>query len=493
MAKGVVVQDAPGRIVASNPAAREILGLEIDELTGLTSFDPQWKAVWEDGTPTAGRNDPATIARTTGQPVTDVVMAVRHSSGVLRWLQVSARPLRDSPADPVTGVVISFLDITERRRVEQALGDAEALLQNLIEGAEAAIFAVDPLYRYTVFNTRHADIMRALYGVEIELGRSLLEYQRPSGDDVQAKRNLDRALAGEHFTDEAFSGEEARTRAYFEVTHGPVRDQHGEIVGVAVFARDTSTRQRAEEEIRRLTDRLIARTAALEMSNHELEAFSYSVSHDLRAPLRAIDAFSQILLDEHAERLDPEGRRVLGVVLRNTKQMGVLIDDLLAFSRVTRKDLDRQPVEMNRLVRATVEEMRAAEPTCDITCDIGDLCAVPGDPALLRQVWTNLLGNAAKFSRSVAGPRVEVRCERGDGECRYTVRDNGVGFDPVYVDKLFKPFSRLHPTAEFEGTGIGLAIVARIVGRHGGRVWAEGTPGGGALFGFALPAERETA
>lgn len=242
-----------------------------------------------------------------------------------------------------------------------------------------------------------------------------------------------------------------------------------------------------------LEQRVSDRTAALVVSNRELEAFSYSVSHDLRAPLRSIDAFSQILLNEYAAPLDAEGRRVLGVVLRNVKQMGVLIDDLLAFSRVTRKELDRRPVDMNRLVQATVEEMRAAEPTCDIACDIGDLCTVPGDPALLRQVWTNLLGNAAKFSRAVAQPRVEVRCERVDDECRYTVRDNGVGFDPVYIDKLFKPFSRLHPTAEFEGTGIGLAIVARIVGRHGGRVWAEGTPGGGALFGFALPAERETA
>ncbi len=241
-----------------------------------------------------------------------------------------------------------------------------------------------------------------------------------------------------------------------------------------------------------LEQRVIDRTAALEMANHELEAFSYSVSHDLRAPLRSIDAFSQILLNEFAAPLDAEGRRVLGVVLRNAKQMGFLIDDLLAFSRVTRKELDRRHVDMNRLVRATVEELRAADPACDVACDIGDLYAVPGDPALLRQVWTNLLGNAAKFSRPVKAPRIEVRCERVGGECRYSVRDNGVGFDPAYGDKLFKPFSRLHATAEFPGTGIGLAIVARIVGRHGGRVWANGKQGEGATFGFALPAEKET-
>jgi light-regulated signal transduction histidine kinase (bacteriophytochrome) len=137
------------------------------------------------------------------------------------------------------------------------------------------------------------------------------------------------------------------------------------------------------------------------------------------------------------------------------------------------------------------DELQAVEPDRTIAIDIGSLADAPGDGALLHQVWANLLGNAVKFSRPVETPRVEVRSEQLDGEYRYTVRDNGVGFDPTYVDKLFKPFSRLHPTAEFEGTGIGLAIVARIVGRHGGRVWAEGTPGTGATFGFALPAERE--
>ena len=184
-----------------------------------------------------------------------------------------------------------------------------------------------------------------------------------------------------------------------------------------------------------LEQRVADRTAALHMANRELEAFSYSVSHDLRAPLRSIDAFSQILLNEHAAPLDAEGRRVLGVVLRNVKQMGVLIDDLLAFSRVTRKEIDPRPVDMNCLVRATVDEMRAVEPTCEISCDIGDLCAVPGDPALLRQVWTNLLGNAAKFSRRRAPHRGRRDLRRR--ECGYTVRDNGVGFDMAYADKLF--------------------------------------------------------
>jgi light-regulated signal transduction histidine kinase (bacteriophytochrome) len=148
---------------------------------------------------------------------------------------------------------------------------------------------------------------------------------------------------------------------------------------------------------------------------------------------------------------------------------------------------------MAHLAQGVVEELRAASPDREIAIDLGVLTDVPGDTGLLRQVWVNLLGNAVKFSAPVEAPRIQVRSDRIDGECRYTVRDNGVGFDPTYADKLFQPFSRLHPTAEFEGTGIGLAIVARIVGRHGGRVWAEGAPGEGALFGFSIPADKEAA
>jgi hypothetical protein len=146
---------------------------------------------------------------------------------------------------------------------------------------------------------------------------------------------------------------------------------------------------------------------------------------------------------------------------------------------------------MEHLVRSVAEELRAAEPGRAIALDVGQLCPVSGDQALLRQVWMNLLGNAVKFTGPVAGPQIEVRCERISGECRYSVRDNGVGFDPLYADKLFQPFQRLHPMSEFEGTGIGLAIVSRIVQRHGGRVWAEGRPGAGATFGFSLPEQKE--
>ena len=171
--------------------------------------------------------------------------------------------------------------------------------------------------------------------------------------------------------------------------------------------------------------------------------------------------------------------------------MGTLIDDLLAFSRVSRAPLALAPVDMDALARSVAADLSGANPDRAVAVDITSLAAVPGDGSLLGQVWANLLGNAFKFTKPVAHPVIEVRSDAGPAGISYTVRDNGVGFDSTYVDRLFKPFQRLHSMAQFEGTGIGLAIVARIVQRHGGRVWAEGAPGAGALFGFSLPASVE--
>lgn len=258
----------------------------------------------------------------------------------------------------------------------------------------------------------------------------------------------------------------------------PTHDEVGELS--AEFSRMLRTLGDREGELRR-------RAAELQAVNQELESFSYSVSHDLRAPLRSIVGFGQILLTEHTARLDDEARRVLGVVIRNAGQMSTLIDDLLAFSRASRKELGVREVDMRGMVLDVTGEIAATEPGRGIEFDVGDLEPSRGDPALLRQVWANLIDNAVKFSRGAQLPRVEVRSERHAEGRRYSVRDHGVGFDPAYTDKLFQPFQRLHPSTEFEGTGIGLAIVSRIVQRHGGTAWGRVEPGGGARFGFDLP------
>ncbi|MGH7529534.1 MAG: sensor histidine kinase [Gemmatimonadales bacterium] len=246
-------------------------------------------------------------------------------------------------------------------------------------------------------------------------------------------------------------------------------------VGFTAVIRDITERKQIEE--------------ALRATNAELEAFSYSVSHDLRAPLRAIHGFARILVEEHGPQLDAEGKRLLGVIDDNTRRMGRLIDDLLAFSRLGRKALTTSRIDMRDLAGAAAEEARRGEPGRAIEISLDALPPAVGDRDLVRQALANLLQNAVKFTRPRNPARIEVgfRTER-PGEIVYFVKDNGAGYDPRYAGKLFGVFQRLHPEDKFEGTGVGLAIVQRIVQRHGGRVWAEGQVDAGATFSFSLPA-----
>ncbi|HET9389155.1 MAG TPA: ATP-binding protein [Steroidobacteraceae bacterium] len=239
----------------------------------------------------------------------------------------------------------------------------------------------------------------------------------------------------------------------------------------------------------RQAEELQGANSALEAANRELESFSYSVSHDLRSPLRAIDGFAQMLDEDYGATLDETGRRYIRVVREGSQRMASLIDDLLAFSRLSRQSLARMPVDMASLARRVAAEAVEGAPGATPTLLIEDLPSVQGDPALLRQVWANLIGNAVKYSARSTQPRVRIRAMRDGDAVRYEVEDNGVGFDMQYVNKLFGVFQRLHRPEEYPGTGVGLAIVQRIVARHGGTVTARGACGKGATFGFTLPLE----
>jgi signal transduction histidine kinase len=245
-----------------------------------------------------------------------------------------------------------------------------------------------------------------------------------------------------------------------------------------------------EHQVADRTKALALQLAEVEAVNREIETFSYSVSHDLRAPLRAIDGFSRILETEHAATLDAEGRRILGVIRNNAQRMGQLVDDLLQFSRFGRQALTLRAVDMSGIARSAASDLlngRAAQ----VSLNIAAMPKATADHRLVQHVWTNLIGNAIKYSGRQDRPAIDVAAlpETDQGQNVYFVKDNGVGFDPAYTDKLFGVFQRLHRDDEFEGTGVGLAIVQRIVHRHGGRVWGEGRLGAGATFYFTLPAE----
>jgi signal transduction histidine kinase len=243
---------------------------------------------------------------------------------------------------------------------------------------------------------------------------------------------------------------------------------------------------RKNEEIRQLNADLKTNIALLEATNAELEAFSYSVSHDLRAPLRSINGYSRMILDEHQAQLDEELRRLMENIQKNATRMGGLIDDLLKFSRLGRQGPRKIPVDLMEMVHNVLQELEGAQGRRAVV-HVGVLPPAEADPALLYQVLVNLVSNAIKYSRKEAAPEIEIGALENDKEHVYFVKDNGIGFNMSYANKLFRVFQRLHSDEEFEGTGVGLAIVHRIVTRHGGRVWAEGRPNEGASFFFSLP------
>jgi light-regulated signal transduction histidine kinase (bacteriophytochrome) len=274
------------------------------------------------------------------------------------------------------------------------------------------------------------------------------------------------------------------------VTISPVHDSEGRVIGASKIARDITERRLAEEAIRKLNaeleGRVVERTAQLEAANKELEAFSYSVSHDLRAPLRAMDGFSQALLEDFGPLLPEEAQDHVHTIRAGAQKMGALIDDLLTFSRLSRSPLNRRSVNTDQLVRSALEDLGLHRDGHEMKVQRHELPSCAGDPALLKQVWINLISNAFKYTQKCSAPRVEIGSMEKDGETVYFVKDNGTGFDMRYAGKLFGVFQRLHRAEEYEGTGVGLAIVQRVVHRHGGRVWADAAVNQGATFFFTL-------
>ena len=259
-------------------------------------------------------------------------------------------------------------------------------------------------------------------------------------------------------------------------------------------AKEKEARQRAEKELvslnTQLEQRVIERTYQLEAANKELEAFTYSVSHDLRAPLRAVDGFSKFVLEDYENKLDSEGKRLLNLIRTNIQKMDQLITDLLALSRVTRGELSFSGIDMTQMAISIFKESAAPDVTDKISLTVDPLPEGYADPTYMRQVWTNLIANAIKFSSKKKKPVIKIGGSKENGLNVYFVKDNGVGFNPEYTHKLFGVFQRLHKSDDFEGTGVGLAIIQRIIHRHGGKVWAEGEEGKGATFYFSLPVKK---
>ena len=383
-----------------------------------------------------------------------------------------------------------FDNITERKQAETALRESEDKFKYIFDYSTVGKSITLPAGKIQV-NNAFCEMLG--YSPEELQNRSWQEITHP--DDVEiTQKEINALLAGEkevaRFTKRYLK--KNGSMVWADVSTSLRREKEGQPLYFMTTLVDITERIRAEEEIKRLNfeleQRVAQRTQQLESLNKELEAFAYSVSHDLRAPLRAIDGFSRIIVDDYAEKLDVEGNRLLNVIRTNTAKMDQLITDLLALSRAARIEMKFSRVDMAVLANSIYHEIASPDVQHKFTFTVSAMPDAYGDPTLLRQVWTNLLSNAIKYTLPREECRIEVGGYRQDEMNVYYVKDSGVGFNPEYTHKLFGVFQRLHKIEDFEGTGVGLAIVQRIIQRHEGKAWGEGQLNQGATFYFSLPA-----
>jgi PAS domain S-box-containing protein len=479
---GILVLDAEtGMVVDVNPFLVELLGYSRDVFLG--------KKVWELGS------------------FKDIVANQAHFTKLQQkgYVRYEDRPLETSDGRRVEVEFVSNVylvnhhkviqcnirDITERKRTEEQLKASFKEISDLKAALDehAIVATTDAQGKITYVNDKFCTISR--YSREELLGqdhRILNSGHHPK----EFIRNLWTTI-----TDGRVWHGEIKNRAkdgsyyWVDATIVPFLNEQGKPRQYVAIRTDITARKHAEEQVRelntKLEQRVVARTAELAAVNKELEAFCYSVSHDLRAPLRGLDGFSQALLEDYGDKLGDDGQHLLQRIRAGSQRMGQLIDDLLNLSRVSRSELRREPVNLSSLAGDIVEELRSHDPHRDVALRIADNLTADGDPQFLRVVLENLLGNAWKYTAKQPHATIEFGLDCDNGQPSFFVRDDGVGFDMQYVDKLFTPFQRLHAVNEFPGTGIGLATVQRIVHRHGGRVWAEAEVNKGATFHFTLP------
>jgi PAS domain S-box-containing protein len=519
MGEGLVAADREGHFLIWNDSASKLMGREPAEIP-TEQWTPHFKVFLPDGLTPYPPDRLPLVRALRGEPAQVELIVERPEPESRVVLEVAAHPVKDTAGKLCGGVAI-LRDITERKRAEVALARQAVelsrqteelsrsrkametqtlMLQSVLDSISEGLVAADETGKFVLWNPAATRIV-GLSAANVPPAQWTEHFGTYLPDTVTPfppeQNPLLRAIRGEACTVEMYvRNAELETGVWIESTGSPLKGNDGVVRGGVVAFRDITQRKTAEGEIRRLNEeleeRVAERTAQLAAANQELEAFTYSVSHDLRAPLRHIGGFSRILIEDFGPRMDAAAQQHLQRIADGVQRMGLLVDELLNLARVGRHALHLQPTELNSVIDDVVSLLQPETEGRAVTWKIAQLPPAECDPILIKQVFQNLLANALKFTRTREQAVIEISCQPKNGQMAIAVRDNGVGFNMKYSDKLFGVFQRLHRAEEFEGTGIGLATVHRIVHKHGGRIWAEAEMDQGATFYFTLDVAAPT-
>jgi PAS domain S-box-containing protein len=479
--EGILVYDRSLNVTAANVAAERIIGLPLSDLLGKAGFTSLLPCVREDGSPLAAENRPTRITLQSGQPQTGQVIGIKRPDATITWLSVNTAFLRRAGEQEHYGIVSTIADISARRHAETALRESEERFRHTFELAASGIAHVDLKGRFVRVNKSLCEILG--YPESELIGRTVKEISYGDDRDV-----TDGQRAKVRSGDQDSARVEKRylrkdgSVVWVDLAIALVRGADGAPqYEIAVFD-DITERKEAERALRTAHEEL-------QRSNAELEQFAYVASHDLQEPLRMVSSYTQLVVRRYNDKLDNDAREFMAYVVDGAARMKQLIEDLLAYSRVGTKGKDFKPVHVEASLRRAINNLRAAieESGAEVTHD--RLPTLEADEVQLAQLFQNLMGNALKF-RSSAVPRIHVACTESEHEWQFAVRDNGIGIEPQYFERIFMVFQRLHYKGEYPGTGIGLAICKKVVERHGGQIRVESTLGEGSSFHFTLPKDR---
>src|SRR5229473_8306346 len=483
--EGILVYDKQLNVIAGNLAAERILGLPLADIIGAAGFTSLLPCVHADGSPVLPDERPTRLTVRSGKPLTGQIVGIYRPDGSMTWVSVNTGFIQRPGETDWYGVVSTIGDITAQRNAELALRASEALYRQTFELATAGIAHVDLTGRFMKVNRRLCEILG--YPEKELIGRSVKEVSHPEDRDLtdaQRARVHDGELDSARFEKRYLKN--GGSIVWVDLAVAVARDTHGHPQYEVALFDDITARKAAEAALREAHEEL-------KRSNAELEQFAYVASHDLQEPLRMVSSYTQLLMRRYGDRFDKDAREFTAFIVDGATRRKQLIEDLLAYSRVGTRDKNFKPVDAGPSLKRALTNLRAAIQDSGATVTQDRLPTIPCDEVQLAQLFQNLIGNALKFRKPDAAPAVHVGAADNGVEWEFTVRDNGIGIEPQYFERIFMVFQRLHNKGEYPGTGIGLAIVKKVVERHGGRIWVRSQPGAGTTFHFTMPKRREAA